>query len=89
LPSLHTLTLSLRGPKYIWSPTHTYPENESPLEQLRGMNVKGEFIVFINWPVTEFEKRLETKFGMRFLAKNEAEEAWKESNRMRPPYIEH
>jgi hypothetical protein len=69
LPSLHTLTLSLIGPKTSLRNPHVYRENESPLELLSGVEVKGNFVVFLSWPVTNFEKSFETEFGMRLLGK--------------------
>jgi hypothetical protein len=48
------------------------------LEQLSGVKVKREFVVFTGWPVTEVEQSLETDFGMKVLGKERVEKWWED-----------
>jgi len=77
LPSLHTLTLTLQSEAISWTGFQASHEKESPLEKLRGVEVKGELVVFVGWPVTDSEKSLEAEFGMRLLGKESALETWR------------
>jgi hypothetical protein len=79
LPSLHTLTLSLKGPPIYWTGSDALGQNDSPLKQLSGVKVKREYIVFVDWRVQEVEKTLETEFGMKVLGRERVN--WQEEYR--------
>jgi hypothetical protein len=79
LPSLHTLTLSLKGPSIYWTGSDALGQNYTPLKQLSGVKVKGEYVVFVDWQVKEVEKTLETEFGMKVLGRERVN--WQEQYR--------